>query len=226
MLALLLSQRGIPVHLLEASDKLDGQPRAAHYASPALIDLDRAGVLSEIKRRGIIVTDMTYRYAVPAGSPLEDPPGSGHARIATMDGRAIMDVDGFDYRSHCLVLQDLCALMLELFTERHGGRVSWLHRVVDVGQEGERAWVDVETPEGKKRLEADYVVGCDGAGSQVRRSLFGPEFPGFTWEKQIVATNTYFDFEKYGFGDANIVVHPENYFVIMLFDPFLSLECR
>jgi hypothetical protein len=25
------------------------------------------------------------------------------------------------------------------------------------------AWVDVETPEGKKRLEANYVIGCDGA---------------------------------------------------------------
>ncbi|KLU90981.1 FAD binding domain-containing protein [Magnaporthiopsis poae ATCC 64411] len=215
LLALMLSQRGIPVHLLEAEDKLDGQPRAAHYIAPALPDLDRAGVLAEVKKRGIIITDFNYRYAVPVGSAEESQPGTGFTRLAVMDGNAIRDVDGFDYRSHCLPLQDLCSLMLELFVDRHGGQVSWRHRVLRAGQEenGTKAWVDVETPEGEKRIEGDYVVGCDGAGSQVRRSLFGSEFPGFTWEKQIVATNTYYDFAKYGFGDVTINVHPDNYYV-------------
>lgn len=219
LLALMLSQRGIPVHLLEAEDKLDGQPRAAHYAAPALPDLERAGVLGEIKKRGIIITDVNYRYAVPVGSADESRPGTGFTRLASMDGNAIRDVDGFDYRNHCLPLQDLCALMLELFVEKHGGQVSWRHRVLRAGQEQEdsgekgKAWVDVQTPEGERRIEGDYVVGCDGAGSQVRRSLFGSEFPGFTWEKQIVATNTYYDFAKYGFGDVSINVHPDNYYV-------------
>ncbi|KAI7922759.1 FAD binding domain-containing protein [Pyricularia oryzae] len=214
LLALLLSQRGIPVRIVEAEAQLDDQPRAAHYGSAALPDLDRAGVLAEVKKRGIIITDFAFRYAVPAGSP-EDKDGSGFAHIATLDTSCVSDVDGFDYRSHCLVLQDLDALMLEMLIDRLGDDVvSWRHRVLDVGQDEERkvAWVDVATPEGRKRVEGDYVVGCDGAASQVRRSLFGQDYPGFTWEKQIVATNTYYDFTKFGWGDVSMVIHPDNFF--------------
>lgn len=220
LLALLLSQRGIPVRIVEAEAQLDDQPRAAHYGSAALPDLDRAGVLAEVKKRGIIITDFAFRYAVPAGSP-EDKDGSGVAHIATLDTSCVSDVDGFDYRSHCLVLQDLDALMLEMLIDRLGDDVvSWRHRVLDVGQDEERkvAWVDVATPEGRKRVEGDYVVGCDGAASQVRRSLFGQDYPGFTWEKQIVATNTYYDFTKFGWGDVSMVIHPDNFFMAAKMD--------
>jgi 2-polyprenyl-6-methoxyphenol hydroxylase-like FAD-dependent oxidoreductase len=32
-------------------------------------------------------------------------------------------------------------------------------------------------------------LGCDGANSQVRKSLFGKEYPGETLHSQIIATN-------------------------------------
>ena len=68
--------------------------------------------------------------------------------------------------------------------------VTWSRKVVGVRQDDGRAWVEVETPDGKERMEADFIVGCDGANSQVRKSLFGEKsFPGFTWNEQIVATN-------------------------------------
>jgi 2-polyprenyl-6-methoxyphenol hydroxylase-like FAD-dependent oxidoreductase len=67
--------------------------------------------------------------------------------------------------------------------------VKWSHRVTKVRQEADRAWVDVETPSGPQRMEADYVIGCDGASSTVRRELFGPEYPGETLNAQIIATN-------------------------------------
>ena len=74
------------------------------------------------------------------------------------------------------------------------------HKVVDLGEEEGKAWVDVVfdgqsdgAEEVKKKMEADYVVGCDGANSRVRRSLFGDRnFPGWTWDEQIVATNVGF----------------------------------
>ncbi|CZR65547.1 related to monooxygenase, partial [Phialocephala subalpina] len=62
-------------------------------------------------------------------------------------------------------------------------------RILSIGQDESKAGVEVETPEGIKKLEADYIVGYDGANSQVRRSLFGDwEFPGFTRTK--TSTNT------------------------------------
>ena len=86
-------------------------------------------------------------------------------------------------------MQDLDQLMLDLFLEKYNGQVSWEHKVTGLGQDENKAWVDVETPQGNTKVEADYIIGCDGANSQIRKSLFGNEYPGFTWDAQIVATN-------------------------------------
>lgn len=113
-----------------------------------------------------------------------------HSVIAGFDGEVLGDMDGEDLRMTCLPLQELGRLMLDVYREKYRREVSWGHKVVAVGQNGDKAWVEVETAGGIQRVEADYVAGCDGANSCVRKSLFGNDFPGFTWDnKQIVATN-------------------------------------
>jgi 2-polyprenyl-6-methoxyphenol hydroxylase-like FAD-dependent oxidoreductase len=74
------------------------------------------------------------------------------------------------------------------------------HRVVGTGQDEERkkAWVDVEIGEDgsqkkNERMEADYVVGCDGSSSAVRRSLFGREWPGQTFDCRFIVQNVFYD---------------------------------
>ncbi|KAK7214894.1 hypothetical protein V2G26_002897 [Clonostachys chloroleuca] len=62
-------------------------------------------------------------------------------------------------------------------------------------------------------MTADYVVGCDGANSVIRKQLFGADFPGYTWNLTIIATNVYYDFESYGWSDSNFVIHPDNYYM-------------
>lgn len=177
LLALLLSKHGIPVTVVEMSHELDQQPRAAHYGPAATPDLKRAGVLDKIKSEGMTLDTMCWRRA------------DDHGYIAGFNAEVISNVDGNDLRTVCLPLQDLDKLMLDLFLEKYNGNVLWKHKVVDVGQDEKKAWIDVEAPDGKKRLEADYIVGCDGANSAVRRALFGNDYPGFTWDAQIIATN-------------------------------------
>lgn len=60
----------------------------------------------------------------------------------------------------------------------------------------EKTWADVEVGEEKKnvRFEADYIVGCDDATSTVRRSLFGREWPGQTFDYQFIVQNVSFNF--------------------------------
>lgn len=207
------------MQILEGSDKLDDQPRAAYYGPAAIPDLHRAGIMEEVRRRGISPTKMGWRRP-------ED-----HSLITLMDTAVLDDVDGLDVRTACLVLNDLDQLMLERFLERNGD-IKWQHKVVSIGQDENKAWVDAETPDGTVRVEADYIIGCDGANSIIRRGLFGDEYPGFTWDKQIVATNVsclalvlpcntetnlseqvYYDFDKYGFTDSNFIIHPEHFFV-------------
>jgi 2-polyprenyl-6-methoxyphenol hydroxylase-like FAD-dependent oxidoreductase len=177
LLALLLAKHGISVHILEAEDHLDSQPRAAHYGPPAIPDLKRAGIIEEVRRRGLTLNTMVWRR-------FED-----HSYITGFDCDVLADIDGDDMRTTCLVLQDLDKLMLDECLEKYGATISWKHKVVDIGQDETKAWVDCETPEGNKRIEADYIAGCDGANSTVRKKLFGDDYPGFTWDAQIIATN-------------------------------------
>ncbi|KAH6649324.1 hypothetical protein F5144DRAFT_634524 [Chaetomium tenue] len=190
LLALLLSKHGIPVHILEAAADLDPRPRAAHYGGPAIPEFERAGIAAEIRKRGIVINTMCWRYPADANT---DGGGGGGGRAG----------------------EDLDRLMLEEVEGKYGGVVEWGRKVVGVGQDAEGAWCEVEV-EGKGRevVRGDYVVGCDGANSAVRKSLFGEEFPGFTWDAQIIATNTYYPFaEKFGWHDANFIVHPEHFFM-------------
>lgn len=183
LLALLLSKHGIPVTILEMAAELDQQPRAAHYGAPAMPDLVRAGIMDELNAKGLRINTLCWRQL-----------GKDHGGyISGFDAEPVVaDVDGVDYRTLSYPLQHLDQLMLDLLVNKYGSDVvKWRHKVVDVGQDATKAWVDVETPDatGIQRIEADYVVGCDGAKSAVRKALFGEEFPGFTWDAQIIATN-------------------------------------
>lgn len=91
---------------------------------------------------------------------------------------------------------ELCAVLAEEL-ERKGVGVVWGQKVVALGgteENAEAAWVECESVDGsggeRRRWTADFVVGCDGGNSSVRRLMFGSgNFPGFTWNEQIVATN-------------------------------------
>lgn len=91
----------------------------------------------------------------------------------------------------CLPLNSLTRLIMEHLEKQPTAELRWSHKVTaTLGQNDRNAWIMVETPSGEQRFEADYIVGCDGANSQVRRALYGDMgFPGRTWEEQIVATN-------------------------------------
>jgi len=105
-------------------------------------------------------------------------------------------------RMTILQLGEIIKIMYKHCLERGKGliEVKFQHRVIDVGHDGEKAWADVEVGEEKKnmRFEADYVVGCDGATSAVRRSLFGREWPGQTFDYQFIVQNVGFVIQSSG----------------------------
>lgn len=93
------------------------------------------------------------------------------------------------------------------------------HKVLSTGQDEEKkkAWVDLEIGKEdeerhKERMEADYIIGCDGASSAVRHSLFGRDWPGKTWDCRFIVQNVFYDgFEKHGWDGGNYMVDPEHW---------------
>jgi 2-polyprenyl-6-methoxyphenol hydroxylase-like FAD-dependent oxidoreductase len=174
LLGLMLAKKGVPVHILEGSPELDDSPRAAYYGPPAAHALRTAGVIDEIRQDGFDPVIMCWRKL-------------DGTFLAGMNNLLMKDDPD---RLACMPLAQLDRLLYNNAIQQPTLKVSFSHKVVDLGQDDDKAWVDVETPEGLTRLEASYIVGCDGASSTVRRKLFsGKDFPGYTWDKQIVATN-------------------------------------
>lgn len=67
--------------------------------------------------------------------------------------------------------------------------IRWSHEVFEIRHDEDQARLIVDNPDGLKEMTADYVVGCDGANSVIRKQLFGADFPGYTWNLTIIATN-------------------------------------
>jgi len=175
ILGIELAQAGIEVELLDAGKELDKNPRASHYSAPACVELDRAGVLDTVREQGFFPDGVSWRL---------------------LDGSRLTGISNKDIGENsrlqmvCLPLDRLGKILMDKISKEPKATVRWSHKVTGIGQDDSKAWVDVETPEGNQKVTADYIVGCDGANSQIRRSLFGDwNFPGWTWDKQIVATN-------------------------------------
>ena len=64
-------------------------------------------------------------------------------------------------RLACLPLAQLDRLLYRNAIQQQNLKVYFNHEALDLGQDAENAWVDVETPEGQQRLKAEYIGGCD-----------------------------------------------------------------
>lgn len=142
-----------------------------------MLELNRAGVGDDVRRLGFQPKGFSWRKL--------------DGSVITKLSAEILEDD--PTRIACLPLNRLGKVLSEHLQKYSKANILFDHLVTGIGQDDNKAWVDVNTPEGPKKIEADYIVGCDGANSQVRRSLFGDwEFPGKTWDRQIVATNVSF----------------------------------
>jgi 2-polyprenyl-6-methoxyphenol hydroxylase-like FAD-dependent oxidoreductase len=153
---------------------LDTQPRATHYASPAVMELRKAGVLDDVRARGFTPDGVCWRKL-------------DRTWLAGINMGLVKDDSN---NMTCLPLNRLGQVFVEHLAKYPSAKVHWSHEVIKIEQDKGAARVICKAPNGEVTFEADYIVGCDGANSKVRRSLFGEwEFPGKTWEEQIVATN-------------------------------------
>jgi 3-(3-hydroxy-phenyl)propionate hydroxylase len=72
--------------------------------------------------------------------------------------------------------------------------VRFSHNVTGLTQDADGVEIEVASPSGTERIRADYVIGCDGGRSTVRK-LADIEFEGFTYPEKFIKIATTFEFE-------------------------------
>jgi 2-polyprenyl-6-methoxyphenol hydroxylase-like FAD-dependent oxidoreductase len=158
-----LWRRGIAARVLDASPEPGTGSRAIMLWPPVLDVLDELGVLSEAERLGYRPTALAYHTSRSRAVRLPLDPVHGPL----------------------VLTQDRTSRLLEAALERLGGLVERPVRVTAVANGGDAVRVTAEGPGGRLAIEADWLVGADGAHSTVRKQL-GIEFAGMEYPVQFL----------------------------------------
>ena len=211
-LTLRLARAGIKVVLLETDQLPSSAPRAAVYTGPSVFELQRAGILDDVRALGLQNSDVCWRKA---------------------NGEIISGLNRDIFPSHPLNPVTLDQFRLETVILKHlekypHAKILWGHKVVGLTQSADFVTVTAETAEGTNEFTANYVVGADGGKSTVRK-LVDAKFKGFTWPftismlnfylfLSVVATNVYYPFRENGFWSAQFIVDPEHWALLCHLD--------
>lgn len=159
--ALDFARRGLPVVVLDDNDTVSVGSRALCYAQRTLEVWDRLGVADRIVAKGVqwqIGKVFRGDRLVYAFDLL---PEAGHRMPAMINLQQY-------YLEEYLV--DACVAT-------GSTDLRWKHRLTHLEQADDRVMLWVETPDGVVRIDADWVLACDGANSDVRR-MVGADFTG------------------------------------------------
>ena len=173
-----LAQQGIPAVLLDDDNKLSTGSRAICFAKRTLEIWDRLGCGERMVEKGVswnvgkvyFRDDLVYTFNL-----LPEP---GHHRPAFVNLQQYY-CEGY----LCQHAQSIANLDLR-----------WRNKVVGVDPKDDRVRLDVQTPEGNYRLDADYVIACDGARSSIR-ALIGQESKGRAFHDRFLIADVKMDAE-------------------------------
>ena len=168
-LAIDLAQRGQPVVLLDDADRIGEGSRAICFSKRSLEYWDRLGVGDRMVDKGVVWSVGRIFHGDAQLYQFNLLPEEGHKRPA------FINLQQF-YAEAYLVdrVQELGAIDLR-----------WRNRVSGFEPHNDHVALSVDTPDGRYRLRADYVVACDGARSSLRQ-MVGAEFGGQVFEDQFL----------------------------------------
>ena len=179
--AIACAQKGLRVTLFETARQIDHSPRAATTHPSTLEMLAGLGLLDEFRSVGLVARYFQFWD------------GATRTRVAEFDHEALRDETPFPY-----VVQTeqhkLAEIGLRRLSAMANAEVRLGTAVVTVTQDAAGARVVTADPSGPQERVFDYVVGCDGARSTVRKCL-DVEFEGYTWPERFLVLTTLFDFE-------------------------------
>ena len=179
-MAIDLAQRGVPSVLLDDNNVVSIGSRAICWSKRTLEIFDRLGVGERMVEKGVTWKvgrtfhgdEEVYRFDLL--------PEEGHKMPAFINLQQY-------YVEEYLV--DRCRDFPDLIDLRFRNKVVALHPAED------HAAADVETPDGTYRIEADYLIACDGAKSPIR-AMMGLDFEGVLFEEKFLIADVELDEDR------------------------------
>jgi 3-(3-hydroxy-phenyl)propionate hydroxylase len=192
--ALGLARAGVKVAVLEAQPGIVPEPRAMTYHWTVLEGMARLGLLDDMLDEGFKLEEMCYRI-FKTGEVIKL--NIGHLKGHVEHPYAV--VLGQDQLEH---------IVLRHLQKYSNVQIHWNTTMTALSQDDTGVTLSAEQDGKPVTFRGGWAVGADGARSLVRKAI-GVDFEGMTWPQRFVATNVYYDFEKYGWGECNYLVDPE-----------------
>jgi 3-(3-hydroxy-phenyl)propionate hydroxylase len=164
-----LALRGIPVVLLDDSDRIGEGSRGICHSKRTLEILDRLGVGERLVAEGVTwKLGKVYR---------------GDALVYSFD---LLPEDGHKMPAFINLQQyRLEKALVDRAAEIDGIELRWKNRVVGLERRNDGVRLTVETPDGPYHMDGDWVIAADGVRSTVR-DLLGLDFAGLAFEDKFL----------------------------------------
>lgn len=200
--ALGLAQSGAKVTVIEAEEKINDSPRACVYFPVTLELLDKIGIIDDAHEVGVKNDVLQFKYR-------------DLGKSVGLSPRVIKNDTKYPYQLH-FGQNVLAEIVQKRLLELPNTEVRFNTRLTGFSQDDKGVTAFVSTHNGNEELRYDWLIGCDGGRSTVRKSL-DLNFVGHTWPERFIANNIYYDeFEEHGFGYGNFYCHPELWAVIAI----------
>ncbi|MBB4374267.1 3-(3-hydroxy-phenyl)propionate hydroxylase [Bradyrhizobium sp. cir1] len=168
-LAIDLAQRCQRVVLLDDADRIGEGSRAICFSKRSLEYWDRLGVGDRMVEKGVVWSVGRIFHGESQLYQFNLLPEDGHKRPAFINLQ--------QYYAE--------AYLVDRINELPEIDLRWRNKVTALEQRNDSALLTIETPEGAYRLNAQYVIACDGARSSLRQ-MVGAEFAGQVFEDQFL----------------------------------------
>ena len=177
--ALLLANQGVKVTVLESAPALNRDLRASTFHPPTLDMLAPLGLTDELVSQGLVA-----RYTQQRDRQ--------EGVIAEFDMSLIAPDTDHPFRLQCEQWKLTKMIQAKLNPMPHV-QMLFDAKVTQVTQSADEVQVAFKLTNEARTLQADYLIGADGAWSAVRRSL-NIEFEGFTYPERFLVVSTAFEY--------------------------------
>jgi len=175
--ALALARQGLPVQVFEAEAKVNDMPRAATTHAATLEMLAGLGMVDEVIERGLV--EPLFRIW----------DGPSNQMIAEFYFGILKNETADPFAVQC-EQHKLAGMAIERLKKYPHAKVEFSARVMSLSQSADSVEIEVETPDGKRKVAGSYLIGCEGGRSTVRKAL-DIEFEGYTHpERFMILTMT------------------------------------